>query len=610
MENENSPYSIGIDLGTTNCALAFFEHKQTEEDQSKGVAESFLIPQIVERNMVESQSSLPSFLYQYSEHEYVEGGFSLPWNSAPKHWVGQFARQQGEKTPQRLVSSAKSWLCAPSGQHNANLPLSAPSDVELMSSVTASAAYLEHLRHAWNRTYPNSQIAKQEVILTVPASFDVLARDLTLEAARNAYFPDVILLEEPIAAFYAWIAENPDTWRDEVSIGDVILVCDIGGGTTDFSLITVEDDSGSLRLSRVAVGEHILLGGDNMDLALAHTVQLKLQAKGKKLEQWQFFALAHGCRKAKERLLSEESLDKVPVVIPGKGRLLFGKTLSSEVTRADIEQTLLEGFFAPCSIDEHPSKAQRMGLRTLGLNYARDSSILKHLAKFLCDSKHSVSGSQFETDAEFIMPTAVLFNGGASKATLFQNRITSTLNQWLGDAGANAVKTLCLQDPDLSVSKGAAYYGSVRRGKGVRIQNATVLPYYIGIESAMPAIPGMPPLLNGLCVAPAGMEEGTSLDIPSSEFGLLVGESVQFRFFTGRDRTHDAIGSLVENAESSLEEISLLEVHLDKVSPEQQETVIPVHLRVALTELGALELWCECTETQQQWKLEFNLRAD
>ncbi|MGK0288961.1 MAG: hypothetical protein ACI86H_000382 [bacterium] len=607
--SENSKFSIGIDLGTTNTALAYLDHTKEEEK-----ANTFQIQQFVGQNMVDTQSTLPSFLFQNSGYEGNQGSSDFAWSNN-QYTIGTYARNLGEKTPLRMVGSAKSWLCAPDGQNHKVLPLMASEDVEKISPVEASAKYLQHLCKAWNVEHPEDSIEDQDVILTVPASFDVVARDLTLEAAKQAGLQNITLLEEPIAAFYSWIAESQKNWRDVVSPGDVVLVCDIGGGTTDFSLISVSEEDGNLALSRIAVGEHILLGGDNMDLALARVVQLKIEQTGKKIEQWQFLGLAHNCRRAKEQLLSNEDLEKVSIVIPSRGSRLLGKTLSSELTRQEVEETLLQGFFGDCEVEDRPHVARRMGLRTKGLNYATDSSILKYLAKFLSEGKKYIDAestlAQEVEGKQFVHPTVILFNGGVTKSDHFQKQVVQTVNRWLEKDGGKEAKILDLVDPDLSVSLGASYYGSVRRGNGVRIKSSTLFPYYIGVESAMPAIPGMPPIFNALCVAPAGMEEGNSLSIPEAEFGLVTGETVDFRFFMSRDRIQDQLGEIVENAEEVLEELSPLEIHLPSQERESSDyNVIPVQLRGVLTEVGSFELWCDAIEGDQSWKLEFNLRDE
>ena len=602
----DSPFSIGIDLGTTNSALAFIHHEEAEGSQILS------IPQLIDRNLLDELPTLPSFLYCPLEEESSNLLGHLQWETANEHLVGTGARVLGEKIPQRLISSAKSWLCHPEGQKQAILPLYAPEDLTKISAVDAATAYLQHLREAWDESHLQELISDQQVTITVPASFDAVARELTLQAATAAGFSTITLLEEPISAFYAWLAENGENWREQVSIGDLILVCDIGGGTTDFSLILVRQEEGSLQLDRIAVGDHILLGGDNMDLTLARTLQLKMQEEGRQLQQWQFFGLAHSCRKAKEQLLQDAELESVSVVVPGRGSRLVGGTISCELTRQELEAALLEGFFSTCGVEDRPTQhTQRTGLRTLGLNYAQDSRILRHLAQFLYESRQRIGDEELPENIlkqDFLVPSAILFNGGATKAPLFRDRIVETLNGWLETIEQPNLKLLELSDPDLAVAQGAAYYGSVQRGLGLRIRSANTFSYYIGVESTMPAIPGMPPFMNGLCVAPSGMEEGSEVKLPGMEFGLLVGETAQFRFFISRERKDEA-GDLLENAEEELEELASLEVCLEMEDATESQ-VVPVQLRTLLTEVGALELWCEKTDGSQQWKLEFNLRNE
>ena len=604
--NPDSPFSIGIDLGTTNSALAFIHHEEAEGSQI------LAIPQLIDRNLLDELPTLPSFLYCPLEEESSNLLGHLQWETANEHLVGTGARVLGEKIPQRLISSAKSWLCHPEGQKQAILPLYAPEDLTRISAVDAATAYLQHLREAWDESHLQELISDQQVTITVPASFDAVARELTLQAATAAGFSTITLLEEPISAFYAWLAENGENWREQVSIGDLILVCDIGGGTTDFSLILVRQEEGSLQLDRIAVGDHILLGGDNMDLTLARTLQLKMQEEGRQLQQWQFFGLAHSCRKAKEQLLQDAELESVSVVVPGRGSRLVGGTISCELTRQELEEALLEGFFSTCGAEDRPTQnTQRTGLRTLGLNYAQDSRILRHLAQFLYESRKRIGDAELPENIlkqDFLAPSAILFNGGTTKAPLFRDRIVETLNGWLEAIEQPNLKLLELSDPDLAVAQGAAYYGSVQRGLGLRIRSANTFSYYIGVESTMPAIPGMPPFMNGLCVAPSGMEEGSEVKLPGMEFGLLVGETAQFRFFISRERKDEA-GDLLENAEEELEELASLEVCLEMEDATESQ-VVPVQLRTLLTEVGALELWCEKTDGSQQWKLEFNLRNE
>ena len=420
---------------------------------------------MIDRNLLDELPTLPSFLYCPLEEESSNLLGHLQWETANEHLVGTGARVLGEKIPQRLISSAKSWLCHPEGQKQAILPLYAPEDLTKISAVDAATAYLQHLREAWDESHLQELISDQQVTITVPASFDAVARELTLQAATAAGFSTITLLEEPISAFYAWLAENGENWREQVSIGDLILVCDIGGGTTDFSLILVRQEEGSLQLDRIAVGDHILLGGDNMDLTLARTLQLKMQEEGRQLQQWQFFGLAHSCRKAKEQLLQDAELESVSVVVPGRGSRLVGGTISCELTRQELEEALLEGFFSTCGAEDRPTQnTQRTGLRTLGLNYAQDSRILRHLAHFLYESRKRIGDEELPENIlkqDFLAPSAILFNGGTTKAPLFRDRIVETLNGWLETTEQPRLKLLELSDPDLAVAQGAAYYLSL-----------------------------------------------------------------------------------------------------------------------------------------------------
>ncbi|MBP8923658.1 MAG: Hsp70 family protein, partial [Thauera sp.] len=337
-------YAIGIDLGTTHCALSYVDF---ESSDGEAAAQQVLhIPQLTGPGSVEDRALLPSFLYLPHEDELAGGDLSLPWTAAQDYAVGEFARSRGAATPIRLVASAKSWLCHPGVDRRADiLPAEAPAEVARISPLTASVRYLSHLRAAWNAAHPDSPFDAQDITVTIPASFDPAARELTAEAAQAAGYPHITLLEEPQAALYSWIQRSAGQWRKDVKRGDLILVVDVGGGTTDLSLIAVLERDGNLELHRVAVGEHILLGGDNMDLALAYAVTRKLAAQGTRLDPWQTRALAHACRAAKEALLSDPGLDAVPVVVPSRGSKLIGGSIRTEDSRDELGATLVEGFF-------------------------------------------------------------------------------------------------------------------------------------------------------------------------------------------------------------------------------------------------------------------------
>jgi hypothetical protein len=515
--------------------------------------------------------------------------------------------------PTRLVSSVKSWLCHSGVDRKAPvLPWKAPETARHISPVDASTLYLKHLCGVWNhliaKDVAENRLEQQDIILTVPASFDAVARELTVEAARAAGFEHVTLLEEPQAAFYAWIDASGDGWRKQVEVGDVVLVCDVGGGTTDLTLIAVGEDEGQLALSRVAVGDHILLGGDNMDLALAHTASQAFAAKGTKLDLGQMQMLWHSCRAAKEQLFSDAKATTAPVTVLGRGSKVIGGTLKGEMTRAVVEKALIDGFFPDCPADAEPKPQRTAGLQELGLPYASDPAITKHLAQFI--HRHAdVLAERAPTKRskkKVTQPTAVLFNGGVFKAEPLRQRVVNVLNSWAKSAGAGNCKLLPPADLDLAVARGAAYYGLVRRGKGVRIRGGTARAYYIGIETAMPAVPGAARPLKALCVAPFGMEEGTEADIPGQEFGLVVGAPAEFRFLGSTVRRGDTAGTMVEDWEGQIDELTPLSTTLE--APGKEGQTVPVHLHSKVTEIGTMEVWCMSRDGKQRWKLEFNVR--
>ena len=502
--------------------------------------------------------------------------------------VGRFAQRRGDENAGRLVTSAKSWLSNPGADRTAaNLPWQAPEGAPKISAIDASAEYLRHLANAWNHAHPDAPIDHQDVLVTVPASFDEFARELTLQAAKQAGLGEVTLLEEPQAAFYAWLDAHPQ-WREMVKAGDLILVVDIGGGTTDFSLIAVGNREGDLELERIAVGEHILLGGDNVDLALAHAVAARVTDTGARIDNAQLQALWNNCRTGKEKLLEPGSTtDTFPVTILGKGSRLIGGSIKAELRRSDIEQ-VLEGFFPVVEPDEMPQR-RRGGLVELGLPYASDAAVTKHLARFLANAVPS----------GFARPTHVLFNGGVLHAPFVRDRLMQVLRQWMGQP----VVMLSGEDLMHAVARGAAYYGAARRGKGVRIRGGVSRSYYVGVESAMPAVPGMTAPLKALTVAQFGTEEGSSFRIPGPPFGLVVGEPAEFRFFSSAARKTDAPGTVIEDLAGDLEEMPGMQVNF----ADEQGGVVPVGFETVITELGQLQLWCVANDGRR-WKLEFNVR--
>lgn len=577
---------VGIDLGTTNCVLA------AADTQAETPTIAVLpVPQVVAPKQVEARELLPSFLYLAGPDEV--GSLDLPWANGRDVAVGVLARARGADVPGRLVASAKSWLCHATVDRTAPiLPWGAEEGARRVSPVAATAAYLSHLRAAWNAAHAGekgSRLEAQDVFLTVPASFDAAARELTVQAAKDAGLESVTLLEEPQAACYAWIDVTGEAWRSELRAGDVVLVCDVGGGTTDFSLIAATEDAGTLALQRVAVGDHILLGGDNMDLALAYHLRAALAASGTQLDVWQTRALVHASRGAKETLLAAGAPDATSVAVLGRSKKVIGGALKTELARADAERILVDGFFPRVDADARPQRDRRTGLTEMGLPYAADARLTAHLAEFL--ARHREAGT----------PTAVLFNGGVMNADALRTRLLGVLREWCGPE----LRELRGINLDQAVARGAAYHGLARRGRGIRIRGGAARAYYIGVETAMPAVPGMPPPLKAVCLVPQGTEEGTELELPGQEFGLVVGEAAEFRMLGSSSREDDRLGTVLEFWGDEVEELAPLVTTLEWT--DHDGTLVPVRLRVHLTEIGTLELWCVARDGRR-WKLEFGVR--
>lgn len=606
--------SLGIDLGTSNCAMALTD---LETDRTEVVP----IPQILAANQLGDKPTLASATYLPHPEEFPPGSFRLPWSASEESGIiGQFARDHGALVPDRLATSAKSWLSNPHiDPKQRTLPWRSDSVEEKLSPFECSRRYLQHLKDAFLHTAESQgkqwDLADAQIVVTVPASFDEVARSLTAEAAEAAGLGQVTLLEEPQAAFYAWSARAGRQWRDAVAPGDVILVCDVGGGTADFSLIAVTDVGGNLELERISVGEHILLGGDNMDLALAYTLQAGLEAEGKTLDAWQFQALVHAASHAKITLFEDATLPEAPIAIPSRGSSLFAKTIAMALDRASLSRVILAGFFAQTAVDDLPREARRAGLQEFGLPYASDPVISKHLARFLTRSLQNVKASD-KLDAvvgpraggQALMPTAVLFNGGVFKAEPIRARVLDLLASW---NGGQAVRELEGFEPDLAVAHGAAIYGRHRAtGKGMRIKAGTSRSYYIGLEASMPAVPGFRPPVKALCVVPQGMQEGSEQLIEGRTFGLVTGQAAEFRFFSSTVRSGDMPGQILPDAERELEETSLLEVELPALPDVSAGQVVPVRIESVVTELGTLELWMKHTNSDRRWKIEFQVRTE
>lgn len=597
-------YIIGIDLGTTNSVVSFAEIKTLADE--KPDIKIFEIPQLVAPGTIEKRAVLPSFILIPGKHDVPAEGLQLPWKNEANLAVGEFARDRGAELPQRLISSSKSWLCNTMVDRNKPiLPWEISDSEQKKSPVEASAEILKHIRDAWDFTMATQdgkekkhlKMQNQEIFLTVPASFDAVARELTVKAAQNAGLTNISLLEEPQSAFYAWIESNAKVWRKQIKKGDLVLVCDIGGGTTDFSLIKVTEEHGELVLERISVGNHLLVGGDNMDLALAYAISQQLtQEKGTRLDSWQVRGLWHSCRLAKEALLSQPDRKEYPVTILGRGSGLIGGTIKTNLDRETIEKVILDGFFPQCEKTATPVIVQKTGIREMGLVFESDPAVSHHLAKFLSLSDDS--------PGDFSLPNKILFNGGIMKSRMIRKRIMEIVSSWSTEEGGEAPKEIQAVNFDLSVARGATYFGFAKRGKGIRIRGGLNKSYYVGIAAAMPAVPGLPAPIKSVCVGSFGMEEGTTEKITGQEFALIVGEPVVFDFLGSIKRHNDKVGTIVEDWEGEIEKITTLEATLEG----NHGNIIPVYLEVRVTEIGTLELWCVSRQDGNRWKLEFNVR--
>ncbi len=594
-------YAIGIDLGTTNSVLAY-----TPLHADKPSVQVLRIRQLVAPGQVDFFDALPSFLLQTNDES-----LHLDWQaealtvSPPQvtgtpHVVGMYARSQAAEQPERTVSAAKSWLCHPQvDRRSPILPWDSPDDSAKISPVNASAAYLAHLAACWNEQFPDAPLRDQLVVLTVPASFDVVARELTREAALLAGLPnDFVLLEEPQAAVYHWILNVGDRWRKHAAKGDKILVVDIGGGTTDLTLLQVDENEGDLVLHREAVGDHLLVGGENMDLTLAHYAAQRFRENQVRLNAWQSVSLWHACRAAKESLLSDSERHSYPITVLGRGTKLIGGTTSIELTRDEALATLLDGFFPVCSFDDKPHSQAQSGFHELGLPFEADTGITRHIAAFLNRSLQ---------DGRSLGRIRLLFNGGVFKGKVLRQRLIDTIASW-GTSEASPTVLGGPEDLDRSVACGAAYYAWMKRHGGIRIRGGTTRSYYVGVEASGLAVPGMPRPLQALCVVPFGMEEGTEQDVPGRPLGLTIGQPSRFPFYHSSLRKDDRPGTVIRYIdEEALHEAATLELCLPG-DEQQEQSVVPVRFHSKITELGVFELWCHSVQDDRRWKLEFDVR--
>ncbi len=589
-------YLVGIDLGTSNSAAASVQPARGPHAQIEDLA----IPQLVRPGEVAPRPLLPSCVYIPGQHELPPESVALPWAPHRSQIVGEFARWQGARVPGRLVASAKSWLCHPGVDRSAAiLPWGAPPDVARISPVEASSLVLRHIREAWDAAHPDAPLAEQEVIVTVPASFDEVARALTVTAAQGAGLTKFTLLEEPQAAFYDFTARHRSDLAAALEGVRLVLVIDVGGGTTDFSLVHVGISPEGPVLRRIAVGEHLILGGDNMDAALARKAEERLAAAGRKLGAAEWTQLVQAACAAKQTLLQKGAPDRYRLSVLAEGSRLLGRALSTELTRAETEPLILDGFFPRCGPETGTAQATRLALQEIGLPYAKDPAITRQAAAFL--HAHAEAGLAALGDprqSPLPRPDAILLNGGVFNSPKIAERLLDVLSSWWPQAPP--IRQLKHTSLELAVARGAAWYGLVRRGMGRRITGGAAHALYIGLEKAGRETP------LALCVVPRGQEEGERVDLGDRVFQLTLGKPVRFPLYSS---TSDRVERAGEVTPLSDDMQPLPPIHTVLKSARSRAGQVPVHLRVALTEIGTLELWCVSQDSEEQWRLEFELRG-
>ncbi len=594
-------FSIGIDIGTTNSAVAYLDRTQSNRE-----IRLFPVAQLVAPGEVEQRETLPSFHYEAQKGEFPEGSLergSLALERAPTNCIiGVLAKEQGGKNPERLIRSAKSWMSHTGVDRTAALlPWHGPADVTRLSPAEVNARYVAHIRDAWNDEFPEHPLHEQDIILTVPASYDEVARELTVEAARKAGLHDVVLLEEPQAALYSWLAAHKQDWQEHLRAGETILVCDIGGGTTDFTLIQVEMEADEqLRLKRIRVGEHLILGGDNLDLALAHHIENELSSKTQ-LDVRQWGVLVQKCQSAKETLLSPDSPEEIGISLPTSGRKLFRRAVHVTISKETIQKVLFEGFLPLVAINERPEH-RKSGFQEFGLNYASDPAMSKHLAAFLDLERNLECGHPariLRADRDVRAPKYILFNGGFFQASAFIERMTTLFESWFPE---HPPRVLEHQDLNLAVAYGAAYYGLVKQGEGVRISSGLARSYYIGFEGGDTA------QAQAMCLIPAGLMEGEQVDLTARHFTLRIRQPVEFPLFMSQNRPKDTPGKIVTIHTEDLTPLPPIRTLLP-AGKKTKRREVTVTLHAKLTEIGTLDLWCSETQGDRSWKLQFDTRA-
>lgn len=625
MDFQDKRYVVGIDLGTTNSAVSYADLTQIDTKRTNaGIGSEikvFKVPQLTGPGEFSPVSVLPSFLYIPGEYDVSKDALKHPWKKESDLFAGVFAREHGSQIPSRLVSSAKSWLCHSRADREAPILPWGSENVDKISPVKATSEYLRHIRKAWNYFVKDEDLflENQFTVITVPASFDEAAREYTLKAAKEAGFgKNITLLEEPLAAFYAWVTRHEHDWQSHVKTDDLILVCDVGGGTTDFTLISLKEAQGSPRFERVAVGDHLILGGDNIDLTLARYVASKFKQKTTLTpDQWK--TLSYKCRAAKETLLSDSAEkgdeNRVRIVLRGEGRSLISNTLSADLEKDELEEILCKGFFPDVEPSlPNPKKAGK-AMAEFGLPYEQEPAITRHIGWFLERHREDIKAILGKEP----IPDHILFNGGSLKPSVFQNKIRSAIGKWFSCEDQALPVLLDNSDPDLSVALGASYYGLVKQGVGVRVGSGSPRSYYIGIASdVLPNKQRIPSDDPGnsetgdttcekvLCVVERGLDEGSMIPLPEMEFEVVTNQPVLFSMFSSSFRSGDKSGDILQ-VDDSLTPLPPLKtvINFGKKGESRQ---IPVKVEAEYTEMGTLAMWCRSSVSSHRWKLQFQLR--
>jgi Molecular chaperone len=608
-EEAQYKYIIGIDLGTTNSAVSYVDLTITDVEKNKI---RFLgIPQLVAPGEIGQRSVLPSFLYIPGSYEMPEGSTSLPWDTDRKYAVGEIAREQGAVVPGRLVSSAKSWLCHTSVDRTSKiLPWGEGKDVEKVSPVEASARYLLHIREVWNETIARGRdgydLEEQMVYLTVPASFDEVARELTVKASNQAGLKHIKLMEEPLAAFYAWLYQHEKDWQKIMSPGQLIIVCDVGGGTTDFTIIAVVEGEDGLSFNRLSVGEHLMLGGDNMDMTIARNVETQLCGRPGQLDSKRWHQLTHQCRKAKEALLSEKrDQQEMDIALMGTGGKLIASTLKSSISTTQVEELIVEGFFPFVLLEDKQKAGSRKGLTEWGLPYVQEPAITKHLAAFW---QRSVPILEKETGRTKPFPDFLLFNGGSLTPSVIRNRIRDAVQKWFRDVAGKdwSPRELHNPQPELAVAVGAANYGIARIFDGIKVGAGSPRAYYVEVSYSQ-GEERENKSRKAVCLIPRSSEEGFESQLQKPEFEVLTNKPVAFSIFSSSTRIGDRMGDIVMLSEDEITILPPINTIL-KYGKKREVIPLPIHLAVCLTEIGTLELWCNSQKTTHRWQLQFDVR--